>query len=105
MEFTHLAIFERSAHGLLTGLDVLELELALMLDPAAGQVIPGGRGLRKVRRPLAGRGKRGGARVIYYHLASNHTIYLVFAYAKNQQADLTKNQLQQLVKHISSALP
>ena len=50
-----------------------------MLDPAAGQVIPGGRGLRKVRRPLAGRGKREGARVIYYHLAANHTIYLVFA--------------------------
>src|SRR5471032_2280993 len=95
LEFSHLASFERSAHGLLTEQDVLELELALMLDPTAGDVIPGGRGLRKVRRPLAGRGKRGGARMIYYHLAPNHMIYLVFAYAKNRQADLSKAQLQQ----------
>jgi hypothetical protein len=46
--------------------------------------------------PLQGRGKRGGARVIYYNWVSESRCYLVYAYAKNQAADLTKDQLQKL---------
>jgi len=57
--------------------DVFELELALMADPEAGDLIPGTKGLRKIRRPVAGRGKRGGARVIYDHLVSTHQILLL----------------------------
>lgn len=43
-------------------------------NPMAGDVIPGGGGLRKVRWTAAGRGKRGGARVIYYNVLQNGTI-------------------------------
>ena len=68
------------------------------LDPEAGDLIPHGRGLRKLRRPLPGRGKSGGARVIYYHINDENLIYLVFAYAKNRQENLTKDQLKQLGK-------
>ena len=64
MEFKRLQTFERSASGLLTEAEVMELEIALMLKPEAGALIPGGKGLRKLRRPLADRGKSGGARVI-----------------------------------------
>ena len=66
VEFRRLQTFERSSSGLFTEADLLELEIALLLNPEAGAVIPGARGLRKLRRPLAGRGKSGGARVIYY---------------------------------------
>lgn len=89
----------------MTEADVMELEIALMLSPEAGALIPGGKGLRKVRRPLAGRGKSGGARVIYYYLSHDATIYLVFAYAKNRQSDLTKDQLATLVKLAAAQLP
>jgi putative transcriptional regulator len=41
------------------------LQNVLIADPHAGDVIPGARGLRKLRVALEGRGKRGGARVIY----------------------------------------
>jgi hypothetical protein len=102
---THLATFTRSSSKLLSESDVFELELALVLDPEAGAVIPGGRGLRKLRRPFAGRGKRGGVRVIYYHIASNARIYLVFAYAKNRQADLTQAQLTELAAYAASQIP
>jgi hypothetical protein len=34
-------------------------------NPAAGMVIPGLAGLRKLRVPLEGRGRRGGGRVVY----------------------------------------
>lgn len=105
MEFTHLTTFVRSARGLLGETEVFELELALLHAPEAGDLIPGGRGLRKLRRPLAGRGKRGGVRIIYYYVASDARIYLVFAYAKSRQADLTKPQLKTLATFLASQLP
>lgn len=66
----------------------MELEIALMLRPEAGALISGGKGLCKLRRPLAGRGKSGSARVIYYYISNDTTIYLMFAYAKNRQPGL-----------------
>ena len=56
------------------------------------------RGLRKLRVPLPGRGKRGGARVIYYHWVSKEQCYLLYAYAKNVSANLTSQQLQRLAE-------
>jgi len=105
MKFKRLQTFERSASGLLTEADVLELEIALMIRPEAGALIPGGKGLRKLRRPLADRGKSGGARVIYYYISNDATIYLVFTYAKNRQPDLTKDQLATLAKFVASQIP
>ena len=69
---------------------------ALQEAPDAGALIPGGHGLRKVRLALPGRGKSGGARVIYYWWHAESRIYLLYAYAKNRQADLTQKQLAQL---------
>ena len=83
MEFIRPPTFERAAAGLLSEMDVLELELALLADPAAGDLISSGHSLRKLRRPLPGRGKRGGARVIYYHISRQNLIYLVYVYAKS----------------------
>ena len=55
--------------------------VTLLENPAAGDLIPGGRGLRKLRVPPRER-KTGGARVIYYHWVSRDQCYLVYAYAK-----------------------
>lgn len=105
MEFVRLPAFERSASGLLFESDILELEIALILHPHAGDLIPGGRGLRKLRRPARGRGKRAGARVIYYHVNRQHLILLIAAYAKNEQADLDRRQLRSLSHLIKSEFP
>jgi hypothetical protein len=105
MEFKRLITFERSASGLFSETEVMELELALVFAPESGDLIPGGKGLRKIRRALAGRGKSGGARVIYYYISNAATIYLVFAYAKNRQSDLTKNQLAALAKFVAAQIP
>lgn len=74
----------------------------LLENPDAGDLIPGGRGLRKLRVPLPVRGKRGGARVIYYHWVGNEQCYLVYAYAKNMASDLSKDQLQRLADVIAA---
>ena len=72
-----------------------ELQTVLIRDPESGALIPRSRGLRKIRWRVHGRGKRGGIRVIYY-LVTRDQIYMLFAYAKNQQEDLTQQQLQRL---------
>jgi len=79
-----------------SGCPFVSLDCSLLKKPAAGDLIPGGRGLRKLRVSLLGRGKRGGARVIYYHWVSKEQCYLVYAYAKNMTTDLTKVQLRRL---------
>jgi hypothetical protein len=61
VEFKRFRLFEKSCAGLFAEHDVFELELALVADPEAGDLIPRAKGLRKIRRPLVGRGKRGGA--------------------------------------------
>lgn len=105
MEFKRFRLFEKCCVGLFSEHDVFELELALMADPEAGDLIPGAKGLRKIRRPLSGRGKRGGARVIYYHIVSDHRVLLLYAYAKNQQGDLTPAQAKQLVQLVQEEFP
>ena len=96
MVFVELPIFVRCAQDMFSDDDLRELQVTLLKNPAAGDLILGGRGLRKLRVPLPGRGKRGGARVIYYHCVSHDQCLLVFAYAKNVAADLTKDQLRRL---------
>jgi len=72
------------------------LQVALLQRPDAGNVIPGGGGLRKLRWALEGRGKSGGVRLIYYWFTARGTILLLFMYPKNVQENLTKEQLKQL---------
>lgn len=76
--------------------DLRRLQSFLLLRPEAGDVIRGGAGLRKLRWSASGRGKRGGARVIYYRHVPGERIYLIYAYAKNVKDDLTREQVKVL---------
>jgi hypothetical protein len=85
--------------------DLRSLQNFLLAAPDAGDVIPGGSGLRKLRWSAQGRGKRGGARVIYYRHVPRERIYLIYAYVKSAQADLTREQIKalaQLMKDIKN---
>lgn len=65
----------------------------LARNPEDGDVIQGTGGVRKLRWGLEGRGKRGGARVIYFYHNSALPLFALTAYAKNQRADLEKTDL------------
>ncbi len=70
-------------------------------NPAAGDLIQGTGGVRKLRWALEGRGKRGGARVIYFYHSTDLPLFALTAYAKNERADLSKkdrNDFGQLTK-------
>jgi hypothetical protein len=74
---------------------------SIALSPEGGDLIPGTGGLRKRRIPLAGRGKRGGARVITLYIGANFPVYAVFLYAKNERGDLSAAQRKQLDRIVS----
>jgi hypothetical protein len=93
--FTEARSFIRSLDCIIEDRELQQLKLALVLNPELGVVIPGS-GLRKMRWAAKGRGKRGGARVIYYLYKSREKIYLLMAYAKNEREDLTPRQLRDL---------
>ncbi len=69
-----------------------ELENILLENPRKGVVIDGLAGIRKLRIRLEGRGKSGGGRVIYIDVLEKRRLYLLFAYPKNVQEDLTAEQ-------------
>ena len=49
-------------------------------------------GVRKIRVPLMGRGKRSGARVVYYFIERKGKVYLLDVFAKNERTALTKTE-------------
>lgn len=70
------------------------LENLILLNPEVGDIIEGTGGARKMRISLDGRGKSGGARVIYFDVGE--TIFLLTAYPKNVQEDLKPDQKKKL---------
>lgn len=101
VELTPFIAF-RAAHW--TDDELRVLQNHLLEKPDAGDVIRGSSGLRKLRWAASGRGKRGGARVIYYHYVSRERIYLIYGYVKNEQEDLTPEQIKllgQLMKDVT----
>ncbi len=98
--------FKAEATGLI-GPDGIEAVAVYLIDhPDAGEVIPGSSGVRKLRWAAKGKGKRGGARIIYLYVVIAARIYLIRCYAKNVKTDLTgdeKKELRQIAAHLKGA--
>jgi hypothetical protein len=91
--------------GLLSNEDYRLLQLDLVRAPEAGRVIPGTGGLRKLRWGASGRGKRGGARIIYFWHPKSQSVLMLFAYPKNERSDLTPAQKRALRKVVETEYP
>ena len=98
MRFVETPIFTKRVKDLLPDEDYRTLQVALLLRPEQGPVVKGGGGLRKIRWAPKGVGKRGGVRVIYYWQPEEQVIYMLFAYTKSAQEDLTPDQLRVLAR-------
>jgi len=107
-EFIILPEFDKcwSKMGL-TDKDLRELENYLCIHPESGDVAPGTGGLRKLRWGAQGKGKRGGARVLYVYFAFYEKIYLLSTYPKGVKIDLTeteKAEIKRLIKILEHEL-
>lgn len=78
----------------LTDDDLRTLQKELLNNPKAGDAIKGTGGIRKIRIPMEnkGKGKSGGARVIYIDIELKETIYFVNVYTKDEKDDLTEDE-------------
>jgi hypothetical protein len=98
MVFVELTPFIAFRREYWTDEDLRALQSFLLASPAAGDLIRGGSGLRKLRWSAQGRGKRGGARVIYYWHVPRHHLYLIYGYVKSEREDLTPQQVKALAE-------
>ncbi len=89
-------MFTKRVIAILSDEEYRLLQMHLLNKPDAGNIIKGSGGLRKLRWSAKGHGKSRGVRIIYYWFAAQHTILLLFVYAKNERDDLTTEQLEQL---------
>lgn len=96
MELIETPVFTRQVLAALSAEEYRALQLHLVGRPDAGVLIPGSGGLRKLRWRLPGRGKRGGARVIYYWQSAAGQLYLLFLYPKGVRSDLSRRELRLL---------
>lgn len=68
----------------------------------AGVVVPRTKGLRKIRYATAGRGKSGGARVIYYVATEEGEVWLLAAHTKSSTERFSAafmNELRKMVPY------
>ena len=96
MIFIESPHFTRAVARLMSDDEYRLLQAALLVDPESGAIIVGSGGLRKIRWSLPGRGKRGGARMIYYYWVTRGRIYMLYAYSKSAKGDLTRDQIRTL---------
>jgi len=96
----------RRSEKLLTEEERRDIVDYLAANPKAGDIMEGTGGVRKLRWGRQGRGKSGGVRVIYYVHSELMPLYLLTLFAKNERANLTKaerNELAGLVDILVSA--
>ncbi|MCH8553426.1 MAG: type II toxin-antitoxin system RelE/ParE family toxin [Natronospirillum sp.] len=71
------------------------------LHPQSGEIMQGTGGIRKLRWSAQGKGKSGGARVIYYYHNGSVPLFLLTVFGKGEKANISKperNQLSKLTK-------
>jgi len=104
MEIIETSIFTKKIAEVISDDEYSELQWVLAINPEAGTLISGGRGLRKLRWAIPGRGKRGGLRVIYYWYSQDEKLYMMFPFKKSERDDLTKEQMRKLIEYVKEGV-
>lgn len=105
MVFSESSSFTKKVYDILTDDEYGQLQWRLLNNPDSGVIIPSSGGIRKERWVVEGKGKRGGARIIYYWITEDDEILFLDIYRKSEKDDLTKHEidlLKQLVKEYLS---
>jgi len=98
--FIETRLFTRLVSEYLSDDEYRELQKALVANPEAGDVVPGSGGVRKLRWRAAGRGKRGGYRVIYLARVAKGVIWMLTMYPKNVADNIPAHVLRQIRKEV-----
>ena len=96
--FIESSIFARVLPAYLDDDEYSELQQYLIQNPEAGQIVPGSRGLRKLRWVRPGIGKRGGLRIIYFVRYRPNEFWMLTLYAKAKRENIPAHILKQLLE-------
>lgn len=100
--FIETRIFSRLVQDYLTDEEYRNLQLELIRNPGAGNVIRGSGGVRKIRWAAAGRGKRGGYRVIYFVRRAESAIWMLTMYPKGEIDSIPGHVLKQIREELEN---
>jgi hypothetical protein len=100
LTFVETTLFTKLVQEYLSDDEYGALQQALVSNPEAGDVIPGSGGVRKLRWSVAGRGKRGGIRVIYYLGSRQGQVWMLTLYAKNVAENIPAHVLKKIREEI-----
>jgi len=98
--FVETKLFTELVGQYLSDDEYLEMQLSLVANPEAGDLVRGSGGLRKLRWRVAGRGKRGGIRVIYYLRSQQGQMWMLTLYAKNEEENIPGHILKKIKEEI-----
>jgi hypothetical protein len=93
--------FLRKSEKLLTASQRIDIINYLAAHPAAGDIMQGTGGIRKLRWSAHGRGKSGGIRIIYYYHNESIPLFLLTVFGKGEKANLSKGERNELAKFTS----
>jgi len=96
--------FLKHAQAILAESERAKLVSYLASNPETGLLIPGTGGARKIRWAIPGKGKRGGARTIYYYHSESIPVFILDIYAKNRKVDLSDSDKRSL-KRVLAQIP
>ena len=107
-KFVMMPVFDKQWRDMgLDDDDLQNLQAELLSNPQIGKVIKGTGKLRKMRFALPNKGKSGSSRVLYVDFVLAETIYLIFAYSKNEKDDLTdeeRNNIKKMIDKLEQSL-
>ncbi|MFK5913247.1 MAG: type II toxin-antitoxin system RelE/ParE family toxin [Woeseiaceae bacterium] len=96
MVIKETSIFTKQIQGLVSDDEYSEFQNDLIVNPELGDIIKKSGGIRKVRLAANGKGKRGGARVLYYWIKDEEQILMLLAYSKGELDNINDAQLRAL---------
>jgi hypothetical protein len=102
LTFVETKLFTKLVQQYLTDDQYATLQQSLIVNPEAGDVIPGSSGVRKLRWGVGGRGKRGGVRVIYFLRLRQGEIWMLTLYAKNVMDNISAKVLKKIKEEIDA---
>ena len=99
MFFAELPFFKKTVGKVLASSELLRVKVELTGDPSRGALIQGSGGIRKLRVAAGGKGKSGGARMLYY-LVADDAIILCYIYRKSEKETPTPTDLRRISREL-----
>lgn len=103
MIFIETSTFTKLIGSYLTDDEYRGLQYFLLKYPETGKIVRGSGGVRKLRWAIAGKGKSGGIRVIYYWKRDDDEIWLLTVYGKSEQETIPSHILRKIAEEIKNA--